>query len=298
MSPTPIKGKPYTGTILLDYYDANGFSYSPGTAINSTGVTGLTASLVAGTLSTCGFICPNDVIFNVTGTPSNNGNATFLMSFLGNTCSFSKAVTNPTVGTLSSSATFSPAIINQGVLYTGTMSVPYTGGSGGVAYSSSEVIHSTGVTGLTATLVSGTLSSSGSLVYNITGTPSGYGNAIFALSFGGKTVNISKAITPSTCNLRLNMFNTGFGSGWNGFQLQFVFNGSPVGTYTLASGSSGYINVPVAGSGTLAINITNLGTSQSTVSYDIVMPDGAKTWFRKSPNHSLGNAYTATCACP
>jgi uncharacterized protein (TIGR02145 family) len=71
-------------------------------------------------------------------------------------------------------------------------SVPYTGGNGG-SYTL-QTVNSTGVTGLTATLPAGTLSTgSGSLVYSISGTPSAAGIASFAISLGGQscTLNIT-----------------------------------------------------------------------------------------------------------
>ncbi|WP_445716520.1 hypothetical protein [Flavobacterium sp.] len=62
--------------------------------------------------------------------------------------------------------------------------VPYTGGNGG--NHNGQTVNSTGVTGLTATLNSGTFATgSGSLTYTITGTPSAAGNASFELNVGG-----------------------------------------------------------------------------------------------------------------
>jgi uncharacterized protein (TIGR02145 family) len=68
--------------------------------------------------------------------------------------------------------------------------VPYTGGNGG--YYAAQSISSTGVTGLTATISQGLFTSStGSLVYTITGTPSASGTASFAISIGGQSCNLS-----------------------------------------------------------------------------------------------------------
>jgi hypothetical protein len=75
-----------------------------------------------------------------------------------------------------------------------SISVPYTGGNGG--FYAGQTVSSTGVTGLTATITSGTLANgSGSLSYTITGTPSGVGNATFALSVGGQSCNLVLPIT-------------------------------------------------------------------------------------------------------
>ncbi|MEY3367434.1 MAG: hypothetical protein RI973_589 [Bacteroidota bacterium] len=67
-------------------------------------------------------------------------------------------------------------------------SISYTGGNGGAH--SGQVVSSTGVTGLTATLPAGNFSTSHA-VYAITGTPSGAGMANFALNIGGQTCQLS-----------------------------------------------------------------------------------------------------------
>jgi len=78
--------------------------------------------------------------------------------------------------------------------FTGTATVPYTGGNGGT-YSAGTAISSTGVTGLTATLQAGTLASgAGSIVYTITGTASGAGTATFAITFGGQTCSCTVTV--------------------------------------------------------------------------------------------------------
>ncbi|RZK37174.1 MAG: hypothetical protein EOO61_09355, partial [Hymenobacter sp.] len=99
------------------------------------------------------------------------------------------------------SATFSgtPVIATA---FTGTATVPYTGGSG-AAYSAGTAISSTGVTGLTATLQAGTLASgAGSLIYTVAGTPATSGTATFPIAFGGQTcsfaLTVSAAATTTT----------------------------------------------------------------------------------------------------
>jgi uncharacterized protein (TIGR02145 family) len=76
--------------------------------------------------------------------------------------------------------------------------IPYTGGVGGVHYG--QTVNSTGVTGLTATLVEGSfLNGSGTLTYTIRGTPSAVGVASFAINIGGKTCVLTRpVIAPST----------------------------------------------------------------------------------------------------
>ena len=74
-----------------------------------------------------------------------------------------------------------------------TSVIPYTGGNGGTH--NGQVISSTGVTGLTATLQSGTFANgNGNLTYTITGTPATSGTASFALNIGGKSCVINRSV--------------------------------------------------------------------------------------------------------
>lgn len=90
---------------------------------------------------------------------------------------------------------------NIGILVSGEVSagvstsIPYSGGNGGV-YSALSV-PSIGVTGLIATLPSGTLNNgSGTLTFNIIGTPSAAGTATFDIDFAGQTCGFSMAVQP------------------------------------------------------------------------------------------------------
>ena len=65
-----------------------------------------------------------------------------------------------------------------------TATLSYTGGNGKTYTTKSHT--STVVTGLTATLLAGTLANGeGTLVYNISGTPTASGTANFTVAFGG-----------------------------------------------------------------------------------------------------------------
>ena len=69
---------PYTGTLTVHYTGGGvGGSYPAGKPIASTGVEGLTARLRAGTISSAS----GDLIFDVTGTPSSDGYASFDIRF-------------------------------------------------------------------------------------------------------------------------------------------------------------------------------------------------------------------------
>ncbi len=108
---------------------------------------------------------------------------------------------NPTISGLTCpSAVFSTNAV-RGTAYTGTFTVPYTGGNG-IAYQTGTAISSTGTTGLSATLNSGSLTSgSGNLTYAVTGTPAmadTVSNASFLINFGGQTCTVIMPISPAT----------------------------------------------------------------------------------------------------
>jgi len=85
----------------------------------------------------------------------------------------------PTTSFSFNSTALGGSIINGGAS-NGTIGIPYTGGLG-QAYSGIS-LSSTGVTGLTASLTSGSLANgAGSLSFNVTGTASGAGTATFTL---------------------------------------------------------------------------------------------------------------------
>ncbi len=101
------------------------------------------------------------------------------------------ATTDPIITALNCSGATSTGGFTSGTVYSGTVSVPYTGGNG-AAYAAGTAIASTGITGLTATLQAGTLANgAGTIVYDIKGTASGTGTASFAITFGGQTCSFS-----------------------------------------------------------------------------------------------------------
>ena len=74
-----------------------------------------------------------------------------------------------------------------------TSVISYTGGNGGPH--NVQIVNSTGVTGLTATLSAGTFANgNGSLTYTITGTPATSGTASFTLNIGGKTCVLTRSV--------------------------------------------------------------------------------------------------------
>jgi hypothetical protein len=213
-----IAGIPYNKIITVPYTGGNGVTYSAGTPISSTGVTGLTAILNAGTLASGS----GNFTFTVTGTPdpfvsvSTNATATFPFTFDGKSCSFTVTINKASIApiTCSSAVVENPTTGINGSPYSGTITVTYpTGGNGGCY--SDQIINSTTVTGLVATLAAGcTNPTGGTLVFNVTGTPTSTGNARF---------NLSNFITNLGCS---------------GADVQIVISGSPTVTGLNCSGAT------------------------------------------------------------
>lgn len=87
-SATATAGVAYTATATLPYSGGNGKTYAARSAIASTGITGLSATLQAGTLSNGN----GNLSFSVSGTPSGAGTASFAVSFGGKSCTLSLTV--------------------------------------------------------------------------------------------------------------------------------------------------------------------------------------------------------------
>ncbi|MCS3533094.1 FISUMP domain-containing protein [Chryseobacterium sp. JUb7] len=186
---TLISGTMASGvSSVIPYTGGNGGIY-PAASFNSTGVTGLIASLSSGVLNTGN----GNFVFDITGIPSSAGNASFNISVAGETCTFTIPVITQgaTVGSLNcGSAVFSPAAFTSGTSYSGTLKVPYTGGNGG-NYSQISFTNN----GLTFTLPAGTLGNgNGNLVYNVTGIPMSAGAISIPISFGGKSCNVTATV--------------------------------------------------------------------------------------------------------
>ncbi len=180
---TLAAGEPATGVnSVIAYTGGNGGTYSSQT-VTSTGVTGLTATLVAGTFANGA----GSVTYTITGTPSGIGTASFALTIGGQDCTLERPVL--LIGAISSIDC--AGATNNGTLFfditaSGVTSViSYSGGNGGTH--NGQVVTSTGVTGLTATLAAGTLATgNGNLTYTITGTPSSPGDASFAINIAGQ----------------------------------------------------------------------------------------------------------------
>jgi hypothetical protein len=262
---------PYTGA-------TSGASYSA-VNVNSTGVTGLTASLTAGIYSGSS----GNLTFNVTGTPSGTGTASFGFTVNGASCTHNINVNAASVFALNcSNSNTSGSLINGTVASGVTYTVPYSGATVGGTYNAVNAT-STGVTGLTATIASGTFTTtSGNLTLAISGTPSGTGTASFSYTINGKTcsftipvgasnsLSLNCANATSTGTLKANIATTGVA-----FTLPYT-NATSGGSYSAVNASStgvtGLTATLSAGtfsttSGNLTLNVTGTPTSMGTASF-------------------------------
>ncbi|SIQ53150.1 hypothetical protein [Chryseobacterium sp. RU33C] len=114
----------FNGTVTIPYTNGNGGAYSAGVGVNSTGVTGLSLKLRAGTLANGG---NGNLIFDVTGTPSGSGStANFNVIFGSKNCTISIPVSvspgsYPTgTGTLGGKVCFDVVEVNDSAEGCGT----------------------------------------------------------------------------------------------------------------------------------------------------------------------------------
>lgn len=250
---------PYTG--------GNGGTHN-GQTVTSTGVTGLTATLAAGTFANGA----GSLTYSITGTPNSSGTASFALNIGGQTCNLTWFVNLP-IGTIT--ALSCGTATNAGTLTSGTAasgvssSVPYTGGNGGTH--NGQVVTSTGVNGLTATLAAGNFATgAGTLNYTITGTPSTSGTASFTLNIGGQTCTLTRAVSPD------------------------LVSQYPAGSVFCASGPTAIVDVTNPTTGETWMD-RNLGASQvATSSTDANAYGDLYQWGRRSDGHQCRNSGTTT----
>jgi uncharacterized protein (TIGR02145 family) len=251
----------------IPYTTVAGGSYV-GQSVTSTGVTGLTATLLPGNFSPGS----GNLTFTIAGTPSGVGTASFAISIGGQTCTFSRVV-NP-LGTIAGLNCGGAA--TNGSLFSGAAAVnvssvvPYTGGNGSAYLGQS--INSAGVTGLTATLAPGNfVSGNGTLTYTITGTPSTTGNATFALSIGGQTCSLTRVVTTLTGTI--SNLNCGLASASGVLNANQAATGV-AGAIPYSGGNGGvHQGQSISSSGvsglTLSLNPGTFATGNGTLEYGI-----------------------------
>lgn len=161
-----------------------------------------------------------------------------------------------TVGTITAltctSAAFSPATATQGTGYSGTLTIPYTGGNGGT-YAAQSFVQN----GLTFTLTAGTFANgAGNLVYSVSGTPTASGTTSVNVTAGGQSCNglalSVNAIAPT------NPVGTGTLTGKSCFDVVEVFVSNDCGT--IASRTSQKANFAQTATNTQTYTFTPTGT--------------------------------------
>jgi uncharacterized protein (TIGR02145 family) len=266
---------------VFSYTGGNNLTHN-GQTVTSSGVTGLTATLASGTMSSAG----GTLTYNITGTPSGSGTASFAINIGGKSCTLTRTVfVVGTIATINCAGATNNGTLTSGITASSVNSViSYTSGNGGTH--NGQVVTSTGVTGLTATLTAGTFASgAGSLTYNITGTPSaGGGTASFAISIGGQTCTLARtvsatgSITALNCSPVATNGNLISGTSASGVSSTFQYMGGNGGPYSGQSISSTGITGLTAtltganfnsGSGLLVYNITGTPSGSGTASFPI-----------------------------
>lgn len=277
---TLISGVAASGVSISIPYTGGNEGFYNAQVVNSTGVTGLTANLMSGIFANGS----GNLIYTITGTPSTTGIANFAINIGGRSCTFSCNVTYlGTVNTLNCSSAINSGTLTAGIFANGvSSSIPYTGGNSG-SYPL-QTVASAGVTGLTATLNSGTLTNgSGNLNYIITGTPSTGGSANFTVTLENKTCTFirnvntySGTINTLNCSSTINVGTLTVGVPGNGVNSVVSYSGGNSGSYpaqTVASTGVLGLTANIAqglfanGNGTLIYTITGTPSTSGTANF-------------------------------
>jgi uncharacterized protein (TIGR02145 family) len=181
-----IEGTPVNAVIAqINYTGGNGGPHN-GQTVNSTGVTGLTATLAAGNFANGA----GTLTYEISGTPDADGTASFEIEVGGESCILEIPVSTGSISSLDCTGATINGTLTDGVVASGvTVEIGYTGGNGGPH--NGQTVTSTGVTGLTATLAAGNFANgAGTVTYEISGTPDADGTASFAIEIGGETCTL------------------------------------------------------------------------------------------------------------
>ncbi|WP_170947319.1 FISUMP domain-containing protein [Pseudomonas sp. Irchel 3E19] len=198
--------------------------------------------------------------------------------------------------------------------------ISYSGGNGGAH--PGQVVTSTGVTGLTATLRAGDLAvGPGTVIYGITGDASEGGRANFAIRLSGQSCNLVRIVTTLSPIVGALTCPAGWANGKAGGSysetqnLSYTAgNGAPYPAQKIASTGVTGLTAAIAegdlasGSGTIPVTVTGTpiaaGTAHFAVSFGgqscafsitvnpaipvVVLPGNPQAWMR----HNLGANYS------
>lgn len=121
-------------------------------------------------------------------------------------------------------------------------------------------------------------------------------NADTTICAGDSTqVDLVNNSSSSTCNYVLSMYDS-WGDGWNGAMLSFFSNGTLVGSYTLTTGDSSSVSIPVTDGATISITYLS-GSFPSEESYILYDANGTVA-FQDGPSPANGNVWTSAGDCP
>jgi uncharacterized protein (TIGR02145 family) len=194
----------FSVTITNNSFNSVSISFQTSDLVLS-GITGITVSSVSIPSVTLNVGQSQLVEYTLSGTPTLSGTLSGIWTKFALNCVKTVDVINPSIASINCSGTHYGAL-TSGAAASGVSSVlTYNGGNG--AAHNGQIVTSTGVTGLTATLVAGTFATgTGSLTYNITGTPSGTGTASFIIYIGGRTCTLQRTVIsiPNTITLAQN----------------------------------------------------------------------------------------------
>lgn len=195
-------------TITNNSFTAATISFQTSDLVLS-GVTGISVASVSIPAVTLNAGQSQLVEYTLSGTPTSSGTLTGTWTKLALNCVKTVSVTNPSISALDCAGASNNGTLTGGTAASGVSSViAYTGGDGSAH--SGQVVSSTGVTGLTATLAAGNFATgAGNLTYTITGTPSAGGTASFAINIGGQSCTLTRTVAspitiPATITLAQN----------------------------------------------------------------------------------------------
>jgi hypothetical protein len=185
-----------------------------------------------------------------------------------------KFIRNQTITSLDCSSAINNGTLTSGVTVSDGVNIiiPYSGAFGGTH--NGQIVASTGITGLTATLAPGTFANgSGNLTYIITGTPTAAGIASFAINIGGKTCTLTRSVAAA--------------------QPQY-----PTGSVFGPSGPTHVVDVtnPITGRTWMDRNLG--ATRAATSSTDVNSYGDLYQWGRRADGHQLRNSKTRNTQSP
>jgi len=272
---------PNTVFLGITYTDSDGGTYNDSTFI-SQGVSGLVATLPAGNFQGgSGYL-----ELEITGTPYTSGTAQFIVNIGGSACTYSVPI-NASPGSIStlscSQAYLSQPLINGQDAAGTQLIVPYYTSDGG-SYASDTANSVNTVTGVTANLSPGTFQVlNGSLVYDLSGTPSGQGPLEFNLSVANQSCPCLLNVSPnngtiSGLNCAGASFNGSFTEGFNNTVNGTIpYTGGNGGAYAGTSNSQNGLTLTVSsgifnnGSGNIPFTITGTPVNSGNTTFSITV---------------------------